>query len=224
VDEIRLKPGTLLQELPIFPLPHVAFFPNTLLPLHVFEPRYMAMIHDVCDGDRLLGIVQLLPGWEETYYGTPSIHPVLGIGEIVHRAEVPGDRANILVRGITRARIVAEGAGCDLYRTVTVEILDSDRTDSAQTAHRLATVRYLFSRLLSEVDGVDVEGAEALFAPDADPSVVVDAIASALPIKADAKQTLLAELNVPRRADRLADLLVNMGGEQPPASAFSVPS
>ncbi len=223
VETVTLEPGTLLESLPIFPLPTVAFFPNTLLPLHVFEPRYLAMLEDVWNGDRLLGIVQLREGWEETYFGAPGVHPFLGIGHVMHRTEATGDRLNILVRGLSRARIVREVPNEFSYRSVTADVVDSDASDPIETAHRLATVRHLFSRLLAGLDGVDVAGAEALFAPDADPSVVVDAIASALPIEADVKQDLLAELDVPRRADRLAGLLVQLAAT-PPDAGFSVPS
>ncbi len=58
--------------LPIFPLPDVTFFPNTLLPLHVFEARYRAMVMDVLARDRRLAVVKLVPGFEATYAGKPD--------------------------------------------------------------------------------------------------------------------------------------------------------
>ncbi len=216
MSEWTPHPGARIDGLPIFPLPHIAFFPNTLLPLHVFEPRYMAMLDDVWDGDRLLGIVQLRPGWEDAYYGAPDVHPVLGVGRIVHRSDAPKGRANILVRGLSRAIIVDEARTKLMYRTVTAQMLGSDTSDDFATARRIATIRHLFAQLLQGIDGVDMDGAGALFAPEADPSVVVDAIAAALPIDPDAKQDLLAELDVPRRADRLADLLVDLATEARP--------
>ena len=51
-------------ELPIFPLPNVVLFPAALLPLHIFEPRYRAMVADALEGDRQIGMVMLRPGWE----------------------------------------------------------------------------------------------------------------------------------------------------------------
>jgi Lon protease-like protein len=62
--------------LPIFPLPDVTFFPNTLLPLHVFEARYRAMVMDVLARDRQLAVVKLAPGFEAAYAGKPAVHPV----------------------------------------------------------------------------------------------------------------------------------------------------
>lgn len=67
--------------LPLFPLPETVFFPHTLLPLHVFEPRYRAMVADCLAGEKRMVVVRLLPGWEQDYYGRPPIHTVAGAGE-----------------------------------------------------------------------------------------------------------------------------------------------
>ncbi|MBV9497422.1 MAG: LON peptidase substrate-binding domain-containing protein, partial [Acidobacteria bacterium] len=60
--------------LPLFPLPNLVFFPNTRLPLHIFEPRYREMIADALDSDQRFGIVLLRPGWQDDYYGAPAVH------------------------------------------------------------------------------------------------------------------------------------------------------
>ena len=89
---------------PIFPLPDVTFFPHTLLPLHVFEARYRAMIMDALARDRRLCVVKLKPGYEATYAGKPPVHPVAGVGEIVSWERLSNGRYNILVRGDARIR------------------------------------------------------------------------------------------------------------------------
>ena len=61
---------------PIFPLPDVTFFPHTLLPLHVFEARYRAMVMDALARDRRLCVVKLEPGYEASYAGKPAVHAV----------------------------------------------------------------------------------------------------------------------------------------------------
>src|SRR6185436_13732579 len=53
--------------LPLFPLPNVVFFPETRLPLHVFELRYRQMVKDVLETDHRFGIVLLRPGGERDY-------------------------------------------------------------------------------------------------------------------------------------------------------------
>src|SRR3954467_11014816 len=55
--------------IPIFPLPNVVLFPNVFLPLHIFEPRYRQMVDDALNGDRIIGMVLLRPGWEGDYTG-----------------------------------------------------------------------------------------------------------------------------------------------------------
>ena len=61
--------------IPIFPLPNVVLFPNVFLPLHIFEPRYRAMVADALKGDRMIGMVLLRPGWEGDYEGRPPVYP-----------------------------------------------------------------------------------------------------------------------------------------------------
>jgi Lon protease-like protein len=95
------------MELPIFPLPNVVFFPHTLLPLHIFEPRYRKMLADCLAGERRLAVVLLRPGWEADYYGRPAVHSVAGAGEIIQSEMLPNGRSNIVLRGL--GRIVIEG-------------------------------------------------------------------------------------------------------------------
>ena len=76
--------------IPIFPLPEVVFFPETVLPLHVFEPRYRQMIADCLAGDRWLAVAMLRAGWEKDYQGRPPVHGVAGAGEII-QAEMLAD-------------------------------------------------------------------------------------------------------------------------------------
>src|SRR5437870_8159330 len=84
---------------PIFPLPDLTFFPHTLLPLHVFEARYRAMVTDSLARDRRLAVVKLKPGFEASYAGKPAVHAVAGAGEIVSWERLATGRYNILVKG-----------------------------------------------------------------------------------------------------------------------------
>src|SRR5918995_3498649 len=100
---------------PIFPLPDVTFFPRTLLPLHVFEARYRAMVIDVLERDRRLAVVKLRPGYEASYEGKPAVHPVAGLGEIVSCERLATGRYNILLQGECRALIEHELPSDTLY-------------------------------------------------------------------------------------------------------------
>ena len=67
---------TLLATIPIFPLQDVVLFPNSSAPLHIFEPRYRAMVADALEGDSIIGMVLLQPGYEAEYEGRPPVYAV----------------------------------------------------------------------------------------------------------------------------------------------------
>lgn len=67
---------------PVFPLPNAVLFPDTVLPLHIFEPRYRQMIHDAANGDGRIAVALLEPGYEEEYEGAPAFHRVGTVGRI----------------------------------------------------------------------------------------------------------------------------------------------
>ena len=94
--------------IPIFPLPNVVLFPNVFLPLHIFEPRYRAMVADALAGDRIIGMVLLQPGFEADYEGRPPVYPVGCAGVITHSEPLPDGRFNIVLRGLEKFRITGE--------------------------------------------------------------------------------------------------------------------
>ena len=86
--------------IPIFPLPNAVLFPNVFLPLHIFEPRYREMVADALQGDRIIGMVLLRPGWEPDYDGRPAIYPIGCAGVITNAERLPDGRFNIVLRGM----------------------------------------------------------------------------------------------------------------------------
>lgn len=108
--------------LPLFPLPNVVLFPNVFLPLHIFEPRYREMVADALEGDRLIGMVLLRPGWERDYEGRPPVYPIGSSGLVTHAERLADGRYNIVLRGIERFRILEEDR-CRSYRRAVVEPL-----------------------------------------------------------------------------------------------------
>src|SRR2546428_401689 len=98
---------------------YAIFFPHTLLPLHVFEARYRAMVMDSLARDRRLAVVKLKPGFEASYAGKPAVHAVAGAGEIVSWERLATGRYNILVKGEWRVQIESERPSDTPYRIVT---------------------------------------------------------------------------------------------------------
>jgi len=107
------------RKLPLFPLPDVVLLPGTLLPLHVFEARYRAMVADALAGDRTIGMTMLLPG-SDPAASAPPIHQVGTAGEIVESEGLPDGRYNIVLEARFRFRVVAEDAPAP-YRVARVE-------------------------------------------------------------------------------------------------------
>ena len=94
--------------IPIFPLPNVVLFPGVFLPLHIFEPRYREMVADALDGDRLIGMVLLRPGWEGDYEDRPAVYPIGCAGVITHHEQMPDGRYNIVLRGLEKFKVLDE--------------------------------------------------------------------------------------------------------------------
>lgn len=94
-----------LGALPLFPLPQAVLFPGAVLPLHVFEPRYKAMIRDCLASHRALAVVQITDPSKRDEHGHPAIAGVAGAGVIVDHAELSEGRFNILVRGQARVKL-----------------------------------------------------------------------------------------------------------------------
>jgi Lon protease-like protein len=110
------------SEMPVFPLPHVVLFPQTTLPLHIFEPRYRRMVEDVLSGDRWIAVSLLREGTDPTGVVPPPFHELAGLGYLVRSARLPGGEYNIMLQGKVRARL-REIPSSHPYRMVQVEPL-----------------------------------------------------------------------------------------------------
>jgi uncharacterized protein len=212
VHEIRI---------PIFPLPEVVFFPETVLPLHVFEARYRQMTADCLAGDRWLGVVMLRAGWEKDYQGRPPVHTIAGAGEIIQAEALADGRYNILLDGRSRVRILAEEPQDGrLYRVVRAERIEdrgvgpNDRTFPS----RLQELRAAHARLLMALGQSHADVVGRLTVAGASPAAVIDRIVSAVVPDAEVRQRLLEAVDVSERLDlaleALGDLLTMVAGRE----------
>jgi len=201
---------------PIFPLPDLTFFPHTLLPLHIFEARYRAMVTDCLARDKRMAVVGLKPGYEATYAGKPAVHEVAGMGRIVQCERLATGRFNLVLKGENRVRIDRELPADTLYRLVTATPLEETGADRAAVAPLIARVTKRFLGILSAVKRPTAELEAAL--ADAAPGALCDRIASSIVPEVAIRQELLEELDVEQRLSRLArtldDLYTQLTGER----------
>jgi Lon protease-like protein len=201
--------------LPIFPLPDLTFFPHTVLPLHIFEARYRAMITDCLGRDRRLAVVALEPGHETRYEGKPPVKKIAGAGSIVRCERLATGRFNIVVRGDCRIRIEREVPTDTLYRLAVVTPLAAVGADRPGVPDLAAGIRrrcvQIFEALSRPTEGMR-ESLEAVRSP----AGLADQVASAMLPDAAVRQALLEELDVEQRLARLAaeldELLARLNG------------
>ncbi len=105
---------------PLFPLPNVVLFPGVDLSLHIFEPRYRDMCHEVLKNSQLLAMANFKPNWEKDYYKNPEIHETVCVGKVVLSEERENGKYNITLLGITRATVLSENRTRP-YRVATIK-------------------------------------------------------------------------------------------------------
>lgn len=200
---------------PIFPLPEVTFFPETVLPLHVFEPRYRQMIADCLAGDRWLAVGMLRPGWEKDYQGRPPVHPVAGAGEIIQAEMLADGRYNILLDGRVRVRVLTEEPpGERAYRVVRAERLRDRGPSSGDGAFaaRMHELRVAHARLLVALGQSHPDVVGRLTVAGASPGAVIDRIVSAVVPDSEVRQRVLETVDVSERLDLALGALTELLG------------
>ena len=190
----------LPAEIPLFPLPEVVLFPGVPRPLVIFEPRYREMVADALKENKIIGMVLLRPGYEKDYEGRPPIYGIGCAGVIEDYEQLPDGRYVILLRGLTRFRVVSEDQRKP-YRLARVEAAPDLLTDEERAP--LSTMRERLARLLDTVLPLGVEPPD----PGLDDVEFVNLTAQALSMPEDARQDLLERNSVLSRARALVDRL-----------------
>jgi Lon protease-like protein len=192
----------------LFPLPNVVLFPQVVLPLHVFEPRYRQMTADALKADRLITMA-LLQCETDAQEMAPPIHPVVCVGKIIVDQNLEDGRFNILLRGLSRARIVKE-LPCDrLYRSARVELLRDREEPAFELGLSYRVKLEALARIWCESMGISFEEMDKLIESDPSTSWLSDILSFALPLEVQFKQKLLSELRIERRLRWLVKYLKN---------------
>src|SRR5450432_1995489 len=94
--------ASALEAMPIFPLPGVVLFPGALVPLHVFEPRYRALLADCLATHKCMALAFLLDNRVDAER-QPGIARIAGVGMVVEHTALADGRSNIVLKGHARA-------------------------------------------------------------------------------------------------------------------------
>ncbi|MEM7322820.1 MAG: LON peptidase substrate-binding domain-containing protein [Actinomycetota bacterium] len=186
-----------MTAMPLFPL-NLVLFPTMVLPLHIFEPRYRALVHDVLEGDGEFGVVMIERGRDtggedhRSDYGT--------IAKVVEAEEFPDGRWGLVSVGTERFRIT-EWLPDDPYPRADIERWP-DETDVPPPAGEFDAVSTKFRRCMAMASeaGVDVGPVPDVISPD---EIGTMQMAAMLPVGPFDKQRLLG---APTCVERLAGL------------------
>lgn len=205
-----------LASLPMFPLPGVVLFPQALLPLHIFEPRYRRMARDLLSSHRHLAVAMLESPSDSLAPGNPPVRPIMGMGEVVVAHELPDGRFNIVVRGRARVHLEEELASDLPYRLIRASVrADLPVTQPQDLQDADQSLRALVGRLADNIP----EGGELLrqvVASQATPTELSDVLAAALIVDPHKRQRLLETRNVLRRIELVTAEVVTMTGRVGP--------
>lgn len=189
-------------KMPIFPLPNVVFFPHTFLPLHIFEERYRAMVADAANGEKLICMALLKPGYEDDYEGSPPIHTVGTVGFMPMKKDHADGTSDILLVGIDKVKI-KEITSDTPYRMAEVEIL----YDVVGESDPEALQEKIFQQFNVLNDDNLLSAATQFFSEGLDFEMAVNLVISHLEIEGEEKQKLLELGDLSLRAKVLLQYL-----------------
>jgi len=199
--------GTRLS---VFPLGGAILFPRMQLPLHIFEPRYRALVSDAMARDRRIGMIQPRPMIAGPGRGgEPALFDVGCIGKIAHVEALEDGRYNIVLEGLSRFRMVRELDVSTPFRQIEVSLEgfdDSAEPDPLASVERAAIE--MESRRFADAQGyaVDWEAVSRL-----DDESLVNGIAQIAPFDVAAKQALLESPDIADRAQLIVQLMQFFG-------------
>ena len=183
----------------LFPLPNLFLFPGTVMPLHIFEPRYRQMIEDSLDGPGRLVIGTVLEGHTSELAGNPPVHGIAGLGEIARHERLPDGRFVIMLVGLARVRI-HEVASDRLYRKVEAAPLTEVQVrEDEEERLRRQLVEAVLARTPDLRDKADK------LPPDMPIGHLADLLLLRMQLPQSAMQSLYSELVVANRARHALD-------------------
>ena len=175
---------------PIFPLIGAVLFPQTRLPLNIFEPRYLNLIDSVLAGSRYVGMLQPRTRKQDTDTDDGEIYDVGCLGRLTAFAETEDGRYMITLTGITRFRIMSELAIKDGYRSVQANLKEFDPDPDLSLARRQFDRAAFMETLEAYLITLGAEESQETF-EHAQDQALVTTVAMSAPFTPEEKQAVL---------------------------------
>ena len=206
---IEMKNKKLPNVIPVFPLSKVVMFPHTILPLNIFEKRYLQMVNDSIAGNRFIGMVQPRRNKKikELDKNPLDIYSVGCLGKITSFSEIKDGRIIIALSGISRFKIEKEIINKKLYREFSVyyEEFENDLKVSKKINEKINIqdlyykVKVFFSKKGLLFNWKELEKLEL--------NELIDTISMIAPFTMEEKQSLLEANDLKIKLDVLDDIL-----------------
>jgi len=197
---IAADPEILPAVIPVFPLGGAVLLPRAVLPLNIFEPRYLAMVRDAMQATRLIGMIQPRGDDGRELFGIGCV------GRITDCHETDDGRMLIALTGVVRFAVTRELDVTTPYRQVMPDF-EAFAADSGEPLPLSPSARAALEKELRAY--LDVQGLSADWdaVADADDEALVTTLAAACPFDAVEKQALLEARDLPTRAATLTALM-----------------
>tara|TARA_B110000967_G_scaffold125755_1_gene128592 strand:+ start:84 stop:722 length:639 start_codon:yes stop_codon:yes gene_type:complete len=198
-----MKKNNLPKIIPVFPLSNFIIFPNTTVPLNIFEPRYVEMINDSMKTNKMIGLIQPKKKKNSSIL---DLHEVGCLGKITNFEDIDG-RYLIDLNGLSRFNIIKEVKNDKLYRECEISF-DAFQTDLKVPKEELkfSDLELIFKDLKSlfEKKGYIINWKSL---EKQDLNETINALAMASPFSLEEKQILLESENLVIRKNKIAEIL-----------------
>ena len=186
----------------VFPLSGALLFPRMHLPLHIFEPRYGALVSDAMARDRRIAMIQPRVGSS----AKPALFEIGCIGHVAQVEALDDGRYNIVLEGVARFRMVRELEVTTAFRQIVGVLIDDSADPGLGIADRASVEREARRFATSQGYAVDWESVSRL-----DDEALINGIAQIAPFDVAAKQALLETSSLADRAELIVQLMQFFG-------------
>ena len=198
------KINELPSKISVFPLSNFIIFPNTSVPLNIFEPRYIQMINDSMKNERIIGMIQP----KKQKKNKLDLFSVGCAGKITSFNETEDGRYLIVIKGLIRFKILKEIQNNKLYREFEITFEDYKKEDMINNNNEIKftdlklifnNLKYFFERRGYNINWKELEKQSL--------DQTVNTLAMASPFSLEEKQILLEAININSRKDQLEKIL-----------------